>query len=95
MDVSNFRRNPDAKFMSWRVRNISNPHTEAGVKREAFLFPKGAQIPQTMNQSVLREQFLTQGFDNPEEATAWLTGPNRQFTMSPSACSHWFLGVTA
>jgi hypothetical protein len=74
VDVSNFRHNPDAEFMAWRVKNISNRYTASGVKREAFLFPKGAQIPQAMNQSAAGEQFLTRRFDNPEEATAWLTG---------------------
>jgi hypothetical protein len=74
VDVSKFHHKPDPEFMPWRVKNISNRYTAAGVKREAFLFPKGAQIPPTMNQLAPGEEFLTRGFDNPEEATAWLTG---------------------
>ena len=74
VDVSNFRHKADPDFMPWRVKNISNRYAAAGVKREAFLFPKGAQIPPTMNQSAPGEGFLTRGFDNPEEATAWLKG---------------------
>ena len=73
VDVSNFRHEPDPDFMPWRVKNISNRYAAAGVKREAFLFPKGAQIPPTMNQSAPGEEFLTRAFDNREEATAWLT----------------------
>jgi len=73
VDVSRFRHRPGPDVQPWRVKNISNRYTAAGVKREAFLFPKGAQIPPTMNQSAPGEEFLTRGFDNREEATAWLT----------------------
>ena len=45
VDVSKFCHRPDPEFMPWPVKNISNQYTAAGVKREAFLFPKGAQIP--------------------------------------------------
>jgi len=54
-----------------QVKNISNRCAAAGVKREAFLFPKGAQIPPTMNQSAPGEEFLTRAFDNRNEATSW------------------------
>ena len=73
VDVSKFRHKPDPDFMPWRVKNICKHYTAAGVMREAFLFPKGAQIPPTMNQSAPGEEFLTRGFDNIEEASAWLT----------------------
>jgi len=59
VDVSTFRHKPDPDFMPWRVKNISNRYAAAGVKREAFLFPKGTQIPPTMNQSAPGEEFLT------------------------------------
>jgi len=72
VDVSNFRHRPDPELMPWRVKNISNRYAAAGVTREAFLFPKGAQIPPTMNQSAPGEEFLTRSFDNSEEAIAWL-----------------------
>jgi hypothetical protein len=76
VDVSNFRHKPDPELMPWRVKNISNRYSAAGVKREAFLFPKGTQIPATMNQSAPGEEFLTRGFDNAEEAKSWLTATN-------------------
>jgi hypothetical protein len=74
VDVSKFRHKPDAEFMSWQVKNISNRYTAAGVKREAFLFAKGAQIPPTMNQSAPGEEFLTRAFDDIQQAEDWLTG---------------------
>jgi hypothetical protein len=73
VDLSNFHHKPDPQLVPWRVKNISNRYAAAGVKREAFLFPKGAQIPPTMNQSAPGEEFLTRAFDIREEATAWLT----------------------
>jgi len=74
VDVSDFPHKPDSEFMPWRLKDISNRYTAAGVKREAFLFPKGTQIPPTMNTSAPGEEFLTRGFENPEEAFAWLLG---------------------
>jgi hypothetical protein len=72
VDVSNFRhKHPE--FMPWRVKNISNRYSAAGVKREAFLFPRGAQIPPTMNESAPGEEFLTRGFDDVQKAKSWLT----------------------
>lgn len=73
VDVSDFGHKPDPDFMPWRVKNISNRYAAAGIKREAFLFPKGAPIPPTMNQSAPGEESLTRAFDNRDEATAWLT----------------------
>jgi hypothetical protein len=73
VDVSRFRHRPGPDIQPWRVKNISNRYSAAGVKREAFLFPKGAQIPPMMNQSAPGEEFLTRSFDNREEATPWLT----------------------
>jgi len=73
VDVSRFRHRPRPDVQPWRVKNISNRYSAAGVKREAFLFPKGAQIPPTMNQSAPGEEFLTRSFDNRDEAIAWLT----------------------
>ena len=73
VDVSRFRHRPGPDVQPWRVKNISNRYSAAGVQREAFLFPKGAQIPPTMNQSAPGEEFLTRAFDNHDEAIAWLT----------------------
>ena len=73
VDVSRFRHKPGPDVQPWRVKNISNRYSAASVKREAFLFPKGAQIPPTMNQSAPGEEFLTRAFDNRDEAIAWLT----------------------
>jgi len=73
VDVSRFRHRPRPDVQPWRVKNISNRYSAAGIKREAFLFPKGAQIPPTMNQSAPGEEFLIRGFDNRDEAIAWLT----------------------
>lgn len=73
VDVSRFRHKPGPDIHPWRVKNISNRYAAAGVKRQAFLFPKGAQIPPTMNQSAPGEEFLTRGFENRDEAIAWLT----------------------
>jgi hypothetical protein len=73
VDVSRFRHKPGPHVQLWRVKNISNRYSAAGVKREAFLFPKGAQIPASMNQSAPGEEFLTGAFDDVQKAEAWLT----------------------
>jgi len=75
VDVTRFRHKPGPDVQPWRVKNISNRYSAAGVKREAFLFPKGAQIPASMNQSAPGEEFLTGAFDDVQKAEAWLTEP--------------------
>jgi hypothetical protein len=45
VDVSRFRHKPGPEVMPWRVKNISNRYATAGVQRQAFLFPKDAQMP--------------------------------------------------
>jgi len=73
VDVSRFRHKPGPDVMPWRVKNISNRYAVAGVKRQAFLFPQGAQIPASMKQSAPGEEFLTGAFDDVQKAEAWLT----------------------
>lgn len=73
VEVSRFRHKPGPDVQPWRVKNISPRYSAAGVRRFAFLFPKAAQIPPMMNQSASGEEFLTRGFDNRDEAIAWLT----------------------
>ena len=72
VDVSGFRHKPSPDVQPWRVNNISNRYSAAGVRRFAFLFPEGAQIPAMMNQSSPGENFLTQAFTNREQAVSWL-----------------------
>ena len=74
VDVSRFRHKPGADVQPWRVKNISNRYSAAGVGRFAFLFPEGAQIPPMMNQSSPGENFLTQSFTSRKQALAWLCG---------------------
>lgn len=71
--VSRFRHRPGPDVLPWRVKNISPRYTAAGVKRFAFLFPEGAQIPPMMNHSSPGENFLTGAFDDVQKAEAWLT----------------------
>jgi hypothetical protein len=71
VDVSRFRHKPGPEVMPWRVKNISNRYAAAGVKRQAFLFPKGAQVPPM--RSSPEEKFLTETFDDVQKADAWLT----------------------
>jgi hypothetical protein len=71
VDVSRFRHKPGPEVQPWRVKNISNRYAAAGVKRQAFLFPKGAQIPPM--RSSPEEKFLTETFDDVQKAEAWLT----------------------
>lgn len=73
VDVSRFRHKPGPEVQPWRVKNISNRYSTAGVGRFAFLFPEGAQIPPMMNQSSLGENFLTRAFTDRTEAAAWLS----------------------
>jgi hypothetical protein len=74
VDVARFRHAMGPDVQEWRVKNISNRYSAAGVKRFAFLFPEGAPIPPMMNQSAPGEGFATRAFNSAEEATAWLTG---------------------
>ena len=71
VDVSRFRHKPSPEVLPWRVKNISNRYAAAGVKRQAFLFPKGAQLPPM--RSSPEEKFLTETFDDVQKAEAWLT----------------------
>jgi len=73
VDVSKFRHKMEPEVQEWRMKNISTRYSAAGVRRFAFLFPRGAQIPPMMNQSPLEERFLTQAFDDVQKAEAWLT----------------------
>ena len=72
VDVARFRHKMDPEVQQWRVKNISNRYSAAGVKRFAFLFPEGSQVSPMMNQSSAGENFLTRAFTNREEALAWL-----------------------
>ena len=73
VDVSRFRHRPGPDVQPWRVKNISNRYSAAGVGRFAFLFPESVQVPPVM-QSSPGEKFLTQAFTNRERAIAWLGG---------------------
>jgi hypothetical protein len=72
VDVSRFRHTLGPGLQEWRVKNISSRYDAAGVRRFAFLFPPGAQIPRLMNQSSEGENFLTRAFTSQEQAVAWL-----------------------
>ena len=72
VDVSKFRHKMEPEVQPWRVKNISTRYSAAGVRRFAFLFPLGAQIPPMMNQSSPEERFLTRAFDDVQKAEAWL-----------------------
>jgi hypothetical protein len=72
VDVGRFRHKMGSDVQEWRVKNISNRYSAAGVKRFAFLFPEGSQVPPMMNQSSAGENFLTRAFTNREEALVFL-----------------------
>jgi hypothetical protein len=74
VDVEQFRHRPSPDLQPWRVKNISTRYAAAGVKRFAFLFPPGAQVPPMMNQSSPGESFETRAFNSVDEATKWLIG---------------------
>ena len=71
VEVSRFRHKPGPDVQPWRVKNISNRYSAAGVGRFAFLFPESVQVPPVM-QSSPGEEFLTQAFTNREQAIEWL-----------------------
>lgn len=74
VDVEQFRHRPSPDLQPWRVKNISTRYAAAGVKRFAFVFPPGAQVPPMMNQSSPGESFETRAFNSVDEATKWLIG---------------------
>jgi len=74
VDVSRFHHKMAPQVQQWRVKNISNRYNGAGVKRFAFLFPTGADVPSMTNQSSSGEDFLTEAFTTRDEALAWLQG---------------------
>ena len=73
VDVSDFHHRMGPGVQEWRVKNISSRYAAAGVRRFAFLFPPGTEIPPMMNQSAAGENFLTRAFTGQEESVAWLT----------------------
>src|SRR5262249_54865587 len=73
VDVIKFRHKMQPDVQEWRVKNISTRYAAAGVRRFAFLFAAGVQIPPMMNQSAPQEQFLTRAFDDVGRAVSWLT----------------------
>jgi hypothetical protein len=73
IDVSAFRHSMGDDVQQWRLKNISTRYNAAGVRRFAFLFAPHSQVTPG-NQSSEGERFLTQEFDNHEQAVAWLTG---------------------
>jgi hypothetical protein len=75
IDVSKFRHRPGTEVGEWRLKNISGRYNAAGMQRFAFLLSKDSQISPMASQAE-GEQFLTQSFNNDEQAIAWLTGPD-------------------
>jgi hypothetical protein len=84
VDVRRFRHTMGPGVQEWRVRNISSRYDAAGVRRFAFLFPPGAQIPPPMNQSSEGESFLTRAFISQEEAVAWFGAGDWVYKAEPS-----------
>jgi hypothetical protein len=78
VDVSHFGHKPAPNLQEWRVKNISNRYSAAGVQRFAFLLPAGSQIPPMMNQSSPGEKFATRAFNDLNEARKWLTEAGKQ-----------------
>jgi hypothetical protein len=78
VDVSRFRHKMAPNVQEWRVKNISNRYSAAGVKRFAFLLPNGSPIPPMMNQSSPGEKFATRAFNDLNEAKKWLTEAGQQ-----------------
>jgi hypothetical protein len=78
VDVSHFRHKPAPDLQEWRVKNISNRYTAAGVQRFAFLLPAGSPIPPMMNQSSPGEKFATRAFNDLNEVKNWLTEATQQ-----------------
>jgi hypothetical protein len=74
VDVGHSHHKPGSAVQQWRVKNISSGHHAAGVQRIGFLFPKGSQIPQGINQSSEGEIFLTRAFSDREDALTFLVG---------------------
>jgi hypothetical protein len=73
VDVSHFGHKPAPDLQEWRVKNISNRYSAAGVQRFAFLLPNGSPIPPMMNQSSPGEKFATNAFNSLHEAKTWLS----------------------
>jgi hypothetical protein len=73
VDVEDFRHRTGPDVQEWRIKNISGRYAAAGVRRFAFLFPPGSEIPPMMNQSAESESFATRAFTSQERAVEWLT----------------------
>src|SRR5579864_8361470 len=78
VDVSRFRHKMAPNVQEWRVKNISNRYSAAGVQRFAFLLPNGSPVPPMMNQSSPGEKFATRAFNDLNEAKKWLTEASQQ-----------------
>lgn len=73
VDVKEFRHRMGAGMQEWRIKNISNRYSVAGVQCVAFLLPKGSQIPLMMIKSSPGEEFITRAFTDLSQAKRWLT----------------------
>jgi hypothetical protein len=78
VDVRRFRHKMAPNVQEWRVKNISNRYSAAGVQRFAFLLPNGSPVPPMMNQSSPGEKFATRAFNDLNEAKKWLTEASQQ-----------------
>jgi hypothetical protein len=73
IDVSKFHHRPGEAAGEWRRKNISTRYNAAGVQRFAFLLSNYSQVPSMASRPSEGERFLTQSFNNYEQAIAWLT----------------------
>ena len=62
VDVADFHHKIGPGVQEWRIENISSRYAAAGVRRFAFLFPAGSEVPPVMKQSAEGESFATRAF---------------------------------
>ena len=73
IDVSKFGHRPGEEVGKWRAQNITPRYNAAGVRRFAFLLSEDSPLTAMARQSSEGEQFLTESFNNHDQAVEWLT----------------------
>lgn len=72
VDVGTFHFAPTAELDLWRREQIIPKYNSAGLKRFAYLLPSGGSYrPEGFGDT---DEFLTDWFDEPGQARAWLKG---------------------
>lgn len=76
VDVTRFRHHVGPELGAWRGAEITPQYNRAGVRRFAYVFAPGADLPPSSEEAPEAyegEDFATRFFDAEDEARAWVS----------------------